>query len=113
MVAREPSPPEASERSTNEDYWPGRTITGHLNKAARRAPDKLAVIDSRRENHLAASSSARSTGARPAAWLRLGVQPGDAVSFRPRRDFALPVVRPARPPLKDDLSGRRALDLLE
>jgi hypothetical protein len=80
------------ERYTKEDCWPGRRITDYLNTAARLAPDKLAVIRLPPRDHLAASSSARSAGARP-AWLTVGVQPGDVVSFRPRRDFA-----PTKPP---------------
>ncbi len=97
MVAREPSPPETIERSTNEDYWPGRTITDHLNRAARRAPDKLAVIDSRREitlrraqvrDRLARDRQPGSGSASsPATWSRFG--PG-ATSRCPWPDLRAP-----------------------
>jgi hypothetical protein len=39
--------PELIERSTDQGYWLGRTITDHLDEAAQRTPEKHAFVDSR------------------------------------------------------------------
>ncbi|MHB8334975.1 MAG: AMP-binding protein [Acidimicrobiales bacterium] len=72
--------PGLIERYERQGYWIGRTVTDYLDEATARTPDKVAIVDSRRQ---VTYSQLRAEVDRFAAGLlELGITGGDVVSFQ-------------------------------
>src|SRR5512139_1399966 len=72
--------PEKIEEYTSAGYWVDRTITDYLDEWADRTPDKVALVDSRREITYAALR--REVDRCALGLLEMGLEPGDVVSFQ-------------------------------
>ena len=65
---------------TRAGYWPDKVITDFLDEVVARTPDKIAAIDPRRQvtyAELAAEVDRAALG-----FLKLGIEPGDVISFQ-------------------------------
>ncbi|GAA6525852.1 AMP-binding protein [Intrasporangium sp. DVR] len=72
--------PDKIEEYTSAGYWVNRTITDYLDEWAERSPDKVAVIDSRRQ--VTYAELRRETDRCALGLLELGIEPGDVMSFQ-------------------------------
>ena len=72
--------PDVIQHNTVAGYWPNTTICTYLDAAAQRHPDQTAVVD--RFGRLTYAELVQQVDRLALAWLDLGIETGDVVSFQ-------------------------------